>query len=533
MSDLSSLWKKNKAALIAGVIAFIAFFGGVAVGFQSFSGLFDALVLKVPFLVNLLLGIAGGAICSTTVNFFLNLELLEDFSQRLMGKKPFPHFLDASTRVKYWLGIIVFLISGLLSALAVFAVGATGGWMVLAVIAGLMVSLVTIPQEVETWLASFDDPVVVLIGKKIYEIENSDTVEGSIDSEFYLELQKVTLIAEYQKIKDNFDLRDAPNDELNQALKITKKHLKTQSDLELARNFLLAFYAQQQDAEKVAAIKAVFDAQIDRLREIQAKNSSKDEILDQLKELKKQAELNQPHISTAQALKKWWLHLTPSRCLGLFITLGNVFALSLLFGISFATFLVSVGVLAFPALIAGLSIGFTVGAFTQFRFYEGFLTDFCAKIEKRWHDLLKSPKWGIGVGVVLTNAIINGVLNYTGVVLLQGLLVAAGLSAPPLLALALVVAVFSFTASLLLGSDFWIKSAEKVALKITEFLGLGGQEKDKQQKEDMKPLLNVDEIELKPTEEPAQFQYQNLFKELCELKPKNVTTDLSYQLQIV
>lgn len=532
MSDLSSFWKKHKAALIAAVITFIAFLAGLATGFQNATALFDLLLLKFPFLTSLLLGIAAGGVCSTAVNFFLNLELLEDFWQRLTGEKPFPHLPDASTKAKYWLGIMAFLISGVLTALTAFAIGATGGLAIAAIVAGLMVSLVTIPQELETWLASFDDPVVVLIGKKIYEIENSDSVDSAIDAKFYLELQKVTLIAEYQKIKDSLDLNDIPNKKLNQALKITKKHLKTQKDVELARNFLLAFYAKKQNTEKVAAIKAVFDAQIDRLRAIQAKNSSKDEILDKLKELKKQAELNQPNISTAQALKKWWLHLTPSRCLGLFITVGNVFALSLLFGISFATFLVSVGVLAFPALIAGLSIGFTVGAFTQFRFYEGFLTDFCAKITKRWHDLLESPKWGLGIGVFVTNAIINGVLSYTGVVLLQGLLVAAGLTAPPLFALGIVVAVFAGAASLLLGSDFWIKNAERVGLKIIEifrkigkFLGLSSEEKEKPQEEDVKPLLNVDEIELKPTQEPAQFQYQDLFKELCTLKPKNVMTD--------
>lgn len=530
MSDLSSLWKENKATIIAGAISFIAFLAGLATGFQNATALFDLLILRFPFLTSLLFGIVGGGICSTAVNFFLNLELLEDFWQRLTGEKPFPHFSDASTQAKYWLGIIVFLISGVLTALTAFAIGATGGLAIVAIIAGLMVSLVTIPQELETWLASFDDPVVVLIGKKIYEIENSEHAKISIDSKFYLELQRVTLIAEYQKIKDNLDLTNSSKDELNQALKITKKHLKTQKDVELARNFLLAFYAKQ-DAEKGAAIKEIFDTQIAQLNALKGvqKNASNDEMLKKLKELKTQAESNQPNISTIQALKKWWLHLTPSRCLGLFITVGNVFALSLLFGISFATFLVSVGVLAFPALITGLSLGFTVGAFTQFRFYEGFLTDFCAKITKRWNDLLKSPKWGFGVGVVLTNATINGVLSYTGVVLLQGLLVAAGLTAPPLLALGIVVAVFAGAASLLLGADFWIKNAERVALKVvkffSQFFGKDGEEKVNQ-REDTQNLLDVDEMEFKLAEVDSS-QYQSLFDSLCELKPATADQKIS------
>lgn len=172
-----------------------------------------------------------------------------------------------------------------------------------------------------------------------------------------------------------------------------------------------------------------------------------------------------PKKSLKQIFIEWKNSLTKGKVLGIVIAIGNVVALSLLFTLGLATFLTGVGVPALPALIIGLCVAFTGGAFTEFYFYNRFLSTFCEKIKEKWHAFKETtfPVFGAAAGII--NAIVNGVLSYTGIMMITGLLTAASIAVPPLgvmIAIAATAAVFAATASFILGADFWISNSKKI-----------------------------------------------------------------------
>lgn len=169
--------------------------------------------------------------------------------------------------------------------------------------------------------------------------------------------------------------------------------------------------------------------------------------------------------SLKQSFCDWKTNLTGGKLLGLAITIGNVFALSLLFTIALGSFFVSLGVPALPALIAGAAVAFTGGAFTEGYFYYGFLSDFCDKFKAKWNTIWEQPYPALGIASAAGNAVVNAALAYTGVFMLTSLLAAASIAAPPLgaiIAVAAVTAVFAGSASFILGLDFWIDNAAKL-----------------------------------------------------------------------
>ncbi len=120
------------------------------------------------------------------------------------------------------------------------------------------------------------------------------------------------------------------------------------------------------------------------------------------------------------------------KVLGTIISVGNVLALSTFLAIGLSTFLIGLGVAAFPAVIVGLGFAFTFGAATEFYFYNRFLSDFGAHATKNWHDLWSQKLPFIGVFSIVVNASVNAALCYTAVGALNVLLLAAGILVPPL-----------------------------------------------------------------------------------------------------
>ena len=94
------------------------------------------------------------------MNFFVNVDLLESFIERLFGKpnpeKPKPK-LTAWQTFWLWLGSGVFIATGLLFGLTAIAFGSIGALAAISIAAGIFVAAIMIIQELETWLQSFDD----------------------------------------------------------------------------------------------------------------------------------------------------------------------------------------------------------------------------------------------------------------------------------------------------------------------------------------------------------------------------------------
>lgn len=71
--------------------------------------------------------------------------------------KPAAPVLDTVDTIKYWLGTLVFVATGIIFGLTAFAVAATGPLAILAILTGIFLAWIIVAQEVETWLASFDN----------------------------------------------------------------------------------------------------------------------------------------------------------------------------------------------------------------------------------------------------------------------------------------------------------------------------------------------------------------------------------------
>ena len=153
---------------------------------------------------------------------------------------------------------------------------------------------------------------------------------------------------------------------------------------------------------------------------------------------------------------------------GHIIAMGNVLALSLLFTLSLAQSLMLLHVGALPALLIGAAVAFTFGAFTEYYFYNFYLSEFCANFGSNWTLMMSNPQASVGLLCVSTNAFVNAALTYSGVELLTVLLVTAGVAVPSvalITALAATSAVFAGSASFILGMDFWIAEKSTKAQK--------------------------------------------------------------------
>lgn len=162
---------------------------------------------------------------------------------------------------------------------------------------------------------------------------------------------------------------------------------------------------------------------------------------------------------------EWKNSLTKKKVVGIIIGAGNVIALSLLFTLGLTSFLTGVGVAALPALIIGAAFAFTGGAFTEFYFYNRFLSDFCENIKEKWKAFKETKYPALGMASGIINALVNGVLSYIGIIMITSLLTAASIAVPPIgivIAVAAIAATFAAVASFILGLDFWINNSKKI-----------------------------------------------------------------------
>lgn len=472
--DIIGFLKERKAAITTAFLVFLALLASLGTGFQNATAIIELLIQGVYVATGnpWFWGAIVGGISSTVVNFCLNFDLLENFWERVSGRKSFaPYFSDYGEAFRYGLGVVVFVVTGILFALTAFSVGATGGLAIAAIAAGAFVALVTIPQELETWLESFDDPVAVAIGRRIYDInhEEDNAKILKLIGDLKKEIEGAILKKELKKLKEKL-AKQAENEAVSaEQQKLKKREVKSIDRvlLHLAKNKidldqLITFCSGVDTSLKKKLDKIKRTIEIEQAKISLLEHQDKIAVIQALTNLKKEVEENQPKTNVIDAIQIGWRDLTPGRFVGLIISVGNVLALSLLFTIGLTTFLSGVGVAALPALIIGFSVAFTFGASTEFYFYHYFLAGFCDHIAYKWDELLASPNWGLGIVTVMTNAVVNGILAYFGVILLESLLIAAGIAAPPLLILAVVAAVFAGVASLLLGSNFWIESAERL-----------------------------------------------------------------------
>ena len=416
-STLSNAAKKTIIAIVSALgaagtalqnyIAVDLFLRGIFVGFTSISSRLSGLIQAVA--------IGAGGACSGVVNFFINVELLEGFFERITSNKA-SRELSGWRKFRYYAGIFVFSITGVLFGMMAFAFSATTPLAVLALAAGVFVAIIMTIQEVETWLQSFDEKVRILFSEPT--ADDKDKVTSS---------NEVLVIYTNSIYKLGFCNKNG--------------QYETKEIVDKEMLACLAHYKQAGDIDTVDHLN-----KINTLLILLDSGSHKRSIND--------------------IFMTWKSTLTLSKLCGHIIAAGNVLALSLLFTLSLVDVLVALQVAAFPALVIGLSVAFTFGAFTEFYFYNFFLAKLCNKFTENWGKMKETHYAPLGYASIGTNAFVNGALTFAGVGLLSSVLVLAGFAVPPvglIMGLATVSAVFSGSASFLLGMDFWIRKMTPVS----------------------------------------------------------------------
>jgi len=161
-------------------------------------------------------------------------------------------------------------------------------------------------------------------------------------------------------------------------------------------------------------------------------------------------------LTSLELFGKWVGHI---------IALFNVIALSLLFTLSLAQALIALNVAAYTALIVGFVVAFTFGAFTEYYFYNLYLSNFCKDFGVKCSIMTSLPNSEFAFLCVATNALVNGVMTYAGIGLLSELLIAASIALPPVMAITVLAAVSAFfagSASFILGLDFWTRQNSRL-----------------------------------------------------------------------
>ncbi len=98
-----------------------------------------------------------GGVCSGMVNYFINLDLLEGFLDRISRESVVTNW-STGKKLTYYGGIFVFAVTGVLFGLTAFTIGMATPLAALGVASGILVAVIMTIQEIETWLQGFDDP---------------------------------------------------------------------------------------------------------------------------------------------------------------------------------------------------------------------------------------------------------------------------------------------------------------------------------------------------------------------------------------
>lgn len=377
------------------------FLRGIAVSFTSISKFFSGVIQAAS--------IAGGA-CNGMVNYFINVELLEGFLARITNDKE-PRKLTGWRKFRYYAGLFAFTMTGVLFGMMAFAFSAASPLAILALAAGVFVAIIMTIQEVETWLQSFDETVKFLMTAPNDDDKDKVTSDNHVLIIYIDSIYKIGFCNKQGKYEEK-EIQDVAIIAMLQQQYEEAGEIENALHLEQINQLLISLDSCSQKR----SLKDIFNA--------------------------------------------WWSTLTLKKACGHMIAAGNVLALSLLFTLSIVDVLIAVQVAAFPALIIGLAVAFTFGAFTEFYFYNFFLAKFCNKFDEKW-EKMKSTKYApLGYACITTNAFVNAALTYAGVGLLSGALVLAGIAMPPLgliIGLSAVSAIFAGSASFILGMDFWIR----------------------------------------------------------------------------
>jgi len=118
----------------------------------------------------------SGGVCSGAVNFKMNVDLLNDFFQRFNPANKHTHpetnktfYMNPKTKKAYYApdttwehttyygGIAIFTVTGVLFGLMAFTFAMESPLAMLALAVGLFVTTITVLQEIEAWLKSFDE----------------------------------------------------------------------------------------------------------------------------------------------------------------------------------------------------------------------------------------------------------------------------------------------------------------------------------------------------------------------------------------
>ena len=137
------------ASAVQNTLSLVQFFQKISSGLMSTSAIFRNLVYG--------LAVSAGGVCGGVINFVINKALLEDFFERISGNKQHPPELTGWRKFRYYAGITVFVITGMLFGACAFTIGFTSPLTILSVAMGLFVTFIMVIQEVETWLQSFDE----------------------------------------------------------------------------------------------------------------------------------------------------------------------------------------------------------------------------------------------------------------------------------------------------------------------------------------------------------------------------------------
>lgn len=137
--------------------------GSLGIALQNYQAVDMLLKGVVP--ASQYVALASGGVCSGAVNFWMNVDLLNTFFERFDAAN---HGINPKTReayytptttwdhVIYYGGIAIFTVTGVLFGLMAFTFAMESPLAMLSLGVGLFVTAITVLQEVEAWLQSFD-----------------------------------------------------------------------------------------------------------------------------------------------------------------------------------------------------------------------------------------------------------------------------------------------------------------------------------------------------------------------------------------
>lgn len=146
--------------------------GAIGIALQNYLALdlfIKTIIAGFTSITNFLSGLSQaiaiglGGICSGMVNYFINLDLLDDFLKRFSSSQDDDEIesetqkLNGWRKFRYIAGILVFTLTGILFGATAFTIGLATPLSALAVGIGILVAIIMIIQEVETWLQSFEN----------------------------------------------------------------------------------------------------------------------------------------------------------------------------------------------------------------------------------------------------------------------------------------------------------------------------------------------------------------------------------------